>query len=233
MPAHRARRMTVTMMMTATMAALSGCGGAGGFGESVQLPQETRVTLQAQFAEGKPLYFPKDRPFNVFDAQRSSTGGATAKSWSTEGGTALCEASAESVGTARAEFQLGQVIDTRAEEPLDVTAVFDLNYEYSVKVDAEDTSKPQDKLAVKVYISDSDGHVLKRVLLADLGTATGPKRFSGREKPSFDVTLEPGLVYHFVVAGLVEVEATETSTASARIDIRSLELELLPRATHR
>jgi len=233
MLAHRAKCTTVTVVMTVSLAALSGCGGPGGFGESIQLPQETRVTLQTEFAEGKPIYFPKDRPFNVFDAQRSSTGGATAESWSTEGGTALCEASAESVGTARAEFQLGQVIDTRAEEPLDVTAVFDLNYEYSVKMDAEDTSKPQDKLAVKVYISDSNGQVLKRVLLADLGTATGPGRFAGREKPSFDVTLEPGLAYHFVVAGLVEVEATEKSTASARIDIRSFELELLPRGTHR
>jgi hypothetical protein len=210
---------------------LAGCGGAGSFGESVRVAPEKRMTLESPFAGGRPMYFPKDRPLNITDAQRSSTGSGAAESWARETGTALCKASADSPGKATAEFQLGQVLDTRSDKPVDVTAVFDLDYQYSVKSDPDDTTKPEDKLALKVYISDSNRHVLKRTILTDLQSASAPDSFAGREKPSFDVTLEPGLAYHFVVAGLVEVSGTEKSGASAGIEIRSFELELLPRNT--
>ncbi|MBN2131698.1 MAG: hypothetical protein JW741_19520 [Sedimentisphaerales bacterium] len=216
-----------------TLAAVCGCGG-GGYGEKISLPpSEKRVPIESRFAEGKPLYFPKDQPLNVFDAQRTSSGEATAESWAKPAGTAMAKAAATAVGTAKAEFQIGQVIETRADKAIDVTAVFDLKYEYTVETDPSDLTKPADTLGLKVYISDSNRNVLKRAVLVDLGTAEGPRHFAGREKPSFDLTLEPGLAYQFVVAGLVEVQGTETSAASGQIDLQTFELELLPRNTHR
>jgi hypothetical protein len=206
-----------------------GCGGNADFGESVTLPQEQRTSVQGNFAEGKPLCFPKDRPFNVCDSQRSSSGAGEAESAAAEAGTARCKAEANGVGVAKAEFQIGQVVYIPTEEPIEATIVFDVNCAYTTRTDPNDTTKPEDKLGLKVYIRGSNGHVLKRQMLADLETSKGAETFSGRLAPSFDVTLEPGLAYHVVLAGLVEVSGTEKSTASAEIDIRSLEIELLPR----
>ena len=225
------RCMTQLVLGTAVALLPAGCGGAGSFGEKVRVAPEKQVTLESPFAQGQPMYFPKDRPFNVTDAQRTSSGGGSAESWAKEAGTALCKASADSPGKATAEFQIGQVLDTRSDKPVDVTAVFDLDYQYSVKSDPDDVTKPEDTLALKVYISDSNRHVLKRTVLTDVQSASAPENFAGRQKPSFDVTLEPGVAYHFVVAGLVEVTGTEKSGASAGIEIRSFELELLPRNT--
>jgi hypothetical protein len=215
------------------LAAVCGCGG-GGYGEKISLPpSEKRVPIESRFAEGKPLYFPKDQTFNVYDAQRTSSGEATAESWARPAGTAMAKAAATAVGTATAEFQIGQVIETRTDTAIDVTAVFDLKYEYTVETDASDLTKPADKLGLKVFIRDSNRNVLKRTVLVDLGTAEGPRHFVGREKPSFDLTLEPGLAYQFVLAGLVEVQGTDASAASGQIDLQAFELELLPRNTHR
>ncbi len=215
------------------LAAVCGCGG-GGYGEKISLPpSEKRVPIESRFADGKPLYFPKDQLFNVFDAQRASSGEAAAEAWARPAGTAMAKAAATAVGTAKAEFQVGQVIETRVDAPIDVTAVFDLKYEYMVEADASDLTKPADTLGLKVYIRDSNRNVLKRAVLVDLGTSEGPQHFVGREKPSFDVTLEPGLAYQFVLAGLVRVQGTDSSAASGQIEVQTFELELLPRNTHR
>jgi hypothetical protein len=126
---------------------------------------------------------------------------------------------------------LGQVLNTRGGKPLPVTVVFDLNYEYAARVEDEGVNKPDDKLALKAYIKDSNGRKPKEVMLVDLTTAAGPEHFSGRENPAFAVTLQPNLAYHLVLAGKVEVTGTDSCGATAAIEVRSLEIELLPRDT--
>lgn len=221
----------VGLVLAACSSILAGCSESGNFGESVTVPQEKRTSLQTQFAEGKPLYFPKDGSFNVYDSQRSSTGEATADAAAMESGTAHCKATASGVGTATAEFQLGQVVFSASDKPLEATVAFNIDWAYEVKSDPMDITKPEDRLALKAYVRGSDNRILKKVMLADLKASSGPEAFSGRQTPAFDVTLQPRLAYHLVVAGLVEVTGTEQSGASAQIEVRSLEIELLPKGS--
>jgi hypothetical protein len=76
---------------------------------------------------------------------------------------------------------------------------------------------------------DSDKRVHQRVMLAQLSDALGPKSWSGSQTHTFDVKFAPGLAYHLVLAGRIEVGSTETYPAAGRIDVQSLEIELMPR----
>lgn len=208
--------------------ALPGCSDAE-FGESVSVPQERHASLLDDFAAGKPLVLPGEAGFNLADAQRSSTAAGRAESNADPSGSAHCLASADGVGTATAEFQLGQVLDNRGRNPLKVTVRMEVEYECRLESHPADTSKPEDQLGLRVFVRDSDQRIPHRMMLTDAGSLAGPSRWTGRQSPSFDVTLEPGLAYYFVLAGRVAVTGTETSSASARIDVRSLKIELTPR----
>jgi hypothetical protein len=121
------------------------------------------------------------------------------------------------------------VVFSASDEPLEATVAFHIDWAYELKTDPADVSKPDDRLGLKAYVRGSDNRTLKRVMLADLKASSGPEAFSGRQSPAFDVTLQPGLAYHLVVAGLVDVTGTEKSGALAEIEVRSLEIELLPK----
>ncbi|MHC4090219.1 MAG: hypothetical protein ACYSVY_08065 [Planctomycetota bacterium] len=199
------------------------------FGESVSLPQEQHGSLLDDFAAGQPIELPSQTTFNLFDSQRASTGAGQADSSADPSGTAHCLALADAIGTAGAEFQLGHVLDNRGEGPLTVTVRFDVEYECRLQGNPTDTSKPEDQLGLRVFVRDSDKRVLKSMMLTDAGSLDGPNSWSGRQSPAFDVTLEPGLAHYFVLAGRVTSTGTETSAASARIDVRSLKIDLTPR----
>ncbi len=211
-----------------TVLALPGCSDVE-FGEAVSLPQERHGSLLDGFAAGKPLELPSDTAFNLADSQRSSEGTGRAESSADPAGSAHCFASADGIGTGTAEFQLGHVLDNRGQNPLHVTVRFDADYECRLDGDPEDRSKPEDQLALRVFIRDSNRRKLNDMVLTEAGSLAGPNRWSGRQSPSFDVTLEPGLAYYFVLAGRVTATGTETASASARIDVRSLKIELTPR----
>ena len=221
-------RLATAAFWTVFGSILAGCGGAE-FGESVSVPQEQHASLLDDFALGKPLVLPGDTAFNVADAQRSSTAAGRAESNADPSGSAHCVASAAGVGTATAEFQLGHALDNRGRNPLKVTVRMDVEYECRLESDPADTSKPEDQLGLRVFVRDSDQRIPHRMMLSDAGSLAGPRRWSGRQSPSFDVTLEPGLAYYFVLAGRVAVTGTETTPTSARIDVRSLKMELTPR----
>jgi hypothetical protein len=165
----------IGLVLAACISILAGCNEGGDFGESVTVPQDKRTSLRTQFAEGKPLYFPKDDSFNVYDAQRSSTGQATADAAAMESGTAYCKAAATGVGTATAEFQLGQVVFSASDEPIEATVAFNIDWGYEIKSDPADESKPEDRLGLKAYVRGSDNRTVKRVMLADLKASSGPE----------------------------------------------------------
>ncbi|MCP4249396.1 MAG: hypothetical protein GY778_20320 [bacterium] len=206
----------------------SGCSRAE-FGESVSLPSAKHGTLLDDFAAGSPLSLPADTPFNLTDSQRSATASGRADSGAQAAGTAHCGAEAEKEGTANAEFQLGHVLDNRGQDRLPVTVRFDVDYTCSLRGDPANNAKADDLLGLRVFVRDSDHRVLKSMVLADAGSRVGPEQWSGRQQPAFDVTLEPGLAYYFVLAGRVAVTGTEASDASAGIEIKSLTIELTPR----
>jgi hypothetical protein len=167
----------------------------------------------------------------VFDAQRSSSAQGNAEADAKEDGTAFCRAAAPGEGAAKAEFQLGQVVTIPAAEGAQgakVAAIFELDYEYLLETDITDTTKPNDKLALKAYISDSEQNMVGKLMLVDLESDVAPNRFAGQQSPAFQLTLEPGRAYHFIVAGLVEVTGTQDSAAKAEIKVNLLKLEILP-----
>jgi hypothetical protein len=207
---------------------LSGCGGSE-FGESVSVPQEQRMGVADAFSAGRAVTLPKDAPFNVADAQRASNGAGTSESHAEPSGTASCAASAENGGDARAEFQLGHVIDNRGSQPLDATVRIRVEYAYRFEGDRLVRDRAPDSFGLKFYIMDSDKRVHQRVMLAQLSDALGPKSWSGSQTHTFDVKFAPGLAYHLVLAGRIEVGSTETYPAAGRIDVQSLEIELMPR----
>jgi hypothetical protein len=207
---------------------LAGCGGAE-FGESVSIPQERHASLVDDFADGQELNLPGDMPFNLYDSQRRATGAGLADSSAEPAGRAGCQAQAGAVGTAEAEFQLGHVLDNRGQEPLKITARFAVDYACQVEADLLDRTKTADQLGLRVFVRDSNRRVLSNMMLTQLEETTGPREWTGRQVNAFDVTMEPGLAYYFVLAGRVSVTATELSTASAQIEVHSLDIELTPR----
>ena len=221
-------RVAVWSCSAVLLGGMLGCS-SGGFGESVSLPQERHASLVDDFAAGQRLALPQDVPFNLHDSQRSATAAGQAESSAEPAGRANCRALADDVGTATAEFQLGHVLDNRGQGPLNVTARFAVDYACRVEADPDDRSKPADKLGLRVFIRDSDRRVLERSMLTQASDATGSRDWTGRESHAFDVVLEPGLAYYFVLAGRVSVTGTEVSAASAQIDLRSFDLELTPR----
>ena len=219
----------LTVMLGPVAAALvSGCSQAE-FGESVMLPPAKHATLLDDFAAGTPLSLPADGSFNLTDSQRGATAAGRSESGAQAAGTAHCQAEAAKEGTANAEFQLGHVLDNRGPEPLAVTVRFDVDYACSLHGAPADMVTADDLLGLRVFVRDSDHRVLKKMVLADAGSRVGPDRWSGRQQPAFDVTLQPGLAYYFVLAGRVAVTGTEAGHAAAGIDIKSLTLELTPR----
>ncbi len=217
----------IAMLLFATGSVwwLTGCSGAQ-FGETVALPREKHASLVDDFAAGKPLSLPQDLAFNLYDSQRSATTGGRSESTADPAGRAQCRASAEEVGTAAAEFQLGHVLDNRGQGPLEVTARFAVDYACRLQSDPDDRSKPTDELGLRVFVRDSNKRLLDTHMLTEVSEAAGSRDWTGGETHAFDVILEPGLAYYFVVAGRVSVTGTDSSGASASIEVNSFNLEL-------
>jgi hypothetical protein len=203
----------------------AGCGGGGGYGESVSVPQTRRQSITGSLSAGSVLTFPADAEFNVTEAQRHSTGNGQAESFAKPGGMASCHAATDGKGTASAEFQLGQVVYNSTADPVDADVVFDCDYEYAMGADA--SSIYPKMIGLKLYIQNSNNVVLKRAPLVSNDSALGASRQVGRQSPSFHVTMEPGLAYRLVLAGRVEVEAEDSAQkVDARVNVKSLRIEV-------
>ncbi len=209
--------------------AAAGCSGGADFGESITVPQERHTKIDEAFGAGKTLRLPADMPFNVTDAQRFSQGGAVAESSADASGKARCSASAQAGGSAWAEMQLGHVLTCAGDTPFEATVTFNVTYRYRMESEGAAGTVTPDKFALKAYIMDSNRRMLKRMMLAELEPAKGPTTWSGTQSPAFDVTFEPGLAYHLVLAGRAEVSGDEDRSPSAEIQVESLELEITPR----
>jgi len=209
-------------------AVVAGCSETE-FGESITLPRERHASVVDEFARGRPLRLPGDATLNLADSQRSATGAGAAESSADSSGRARAVASAPGRGAAAAEFQLGHVLDNRGDAPLDVTARFDVDYACRLESDPADLAKEADTLGVRVFIRDSNRRVLGQMTLTQTDQFSGPAQWSGRQTPSFEVTLEPGLAYYFVLAGRATATGTEDTPVSAEITVHSLAVELTPR----
>ncbi|MFQ5489599.1 MAG: hypothetical protein ACE5GE_02655 [Phycisphaerae bacterium] len=205
-----------------------GCSQAG-FGESANLPQDKHASLVANFSQGQPLSLPSDTGFNLHDTQRHASGKGKAISSADPAGRASCQADADGVGAATAEFQLGYVLDNRGTDPLDVTADLKVSYSCEVQGNPDEPAKEPDHLGLRVFVRDSNHRILRSMVLTEVTPFNGPRRWSSQQNPTFDFTMEPGLAYYIVLAGRTAVTGTESNSASARVDVQSTALDLYPR----
>ena len=217
---------TVCPALVAGVLALAGGCGGGGFGESVSVPRQRQTMTDAGFSPGEHLILPGEVAFNLADAQRHSTGSGRSESFATEEGTAGCSAAVADTGEAWAEFQVGHVVHNNGAEPIEAAVLFDCEYDY--RVSGPNLASPAaEMVALKLYIQDSNMLMLRKETLANQEGKQGADRHSGRESPSFNITMEPGLAYHLVLAGRVEVAAREDLPhLEAQINVKKLTIEI-------
>lgn len=203
-----------------------GCGGKSDFGESVTIPQSRYRRLEGPLVAGTPLRLPAGQPFNVTDAQRRSEGPAKASSFAKATGSASCTVDVSEGGAGTAEFQLGHVLAYDADSPFKARITFNVAYECTV-ADLQ-PGYGVEPLGLKAYVLDSDRRMLGKALLVDTAAEGLPTRWTGTASPSFEVTFQPGLAYHFVVAGRVEASASEAPGSVVSVHVASLDIEITP-----
>jgi len=209
------------------VASLLGCGSSRDFGESVSLPQKSLARSAVAFSGGQVVALPADRPFNVADTQRHSEGAAHADSNASNSGQASCTADATEGGAASAEFQIGHVLTYDGASATKVSVTFDIDYRCMSNDHTPHGAAPP--VGLKAFIKDSNHRLLGKVMLTDGNPDRLPDRWSGSQSPSFDITLEPGLAYHLIVAGRVEVSGDDTSGPRAELEVRRAEIQIAPR----
>jgi hypothetical protein len=216
-----ARWMAGVLAWAGIVVGLFGCGGAAEYGMAVRVSPERR-----QPAKVGPQKYPGEQGFNIHDAQRASTGDAEASSQAKPDGTAMCSVGAKAGGTAWAEFQLGECLDNRAKDKPLVRARFDVVYAYEDSSSDPAATGSASQAALKIYIKDSRERVVRKLDLIGIETEQGPAKGRKQEICEFAFEMEPDLVYHYVLAGRTEVTSAEKTQGSAKLEIKSLQLDL-------
>lgn len=206
-------------------AILSGCAG-NDFGFEVSIPQSRQHKIDGPASAGSSTIIDTGRPFNVADAQRRSDGPGIATSSADSDGRASCVADASRGGSAAAGFQVGHVLAYQGSAAFEATVVFDVAFECALQ--AYETQYGETPVRLKAYVMDSNRQVLGEVMLTASDTDRLPSRWSGSESPSFDVTFQPGLAYHLIVAGQVEVSGVDTTGPKASLSVSSVDIRVVP-----
>lgn len=199
-----------------------GCSG-GGFGEAVRFSVRETAKADALISAGERVHFPNDEPFSVANAQRHSQGSGRADSQASPDGKARCSAAIAGMGEATGEFQLGHIIFNAQDQPLPVTVAFDCAYHYQSSRSA--TGKVPESIGLKFYVKDSNRHVLRRDVLVAPDGVLGATEHSSRQAASFDLTLQPGLAYQLILAGIVRTaEETEPTELEAAVEVQEFSI---------
>jgi len=205
---------------------VAACNQSGNFGENITVRAGVYQQVTGPLDGHWSLHLPVDRGYNVTDAQRSSKGAAQAESSADQKGAATCLADATAGGSAEAAFQVGHVLTYDAAEPLDVRVTFDVTYECEAA--NVETAGDVEPLGLKAYVMDSNRRVLGRVFLAQADPERLPSTWTGRESPSFVITLHPRTGYHLIVAGKVEAAGPEGPGSRSAVHVRSFALAIEP-----
>lgn len=203
---------------------LAGCGGE--FGESIRVSPDKyhRVTEKPD----NHFSFPADAPFVIVESQRFASGEATAMSEANRGGTALCKVTTTGPGTAWSEFQLGHVIQNDSAVAKSMSVQFDVEFTYALERSGSMLRSPEE-VALKVFISDTNKHVLHRSQIFGQADYHAPDQSSGAETVAFDLKMEPHQAYQLVVAGRVEVkQAADDAPISTEINVKRLTVTARP-----
>jgi len=208
-----------------TLPWLTACGGAE-FGMDVRVPPERQYALSDVSAKTAVLQFPKDALLNIYETQRSSTGNATAQSKATPEGTAFCSTAGRAGGTASSEFQIGHCLDNRTETAVSALVTFKIDFAHQLSATPSSDQPSMGTVALKLYIKDSSERIIAKLDLLTSETDLGPQAGDRTEVAEFDVTMQPKTVYHFVVAGKAQSTSAPDTEANARLEIKSLSIQL-------
>ena len=211
---------------SAGVAILTGCGGGNDIGFDVSIPQSRHHRIDRPTGADGSMILPPDRPFNVADAQRRSEGPAIATASAAPDGSASCVADASEGVSAVSSFQVGHVVAYHGSDAFEATVMFDGVYE--CELDAYEMRYGDAPIRLKAYVMNSNREVLGEVMLAASDADRLPTRWSGSQAPSFDVTFEPGLAYHLIVAGHVEVSCVDTTGPTASLSVTSVDIRIIP-----
>jgi len=205
---------------------LAGCGRGAEFGLDVSVPQSRQHRIDSPSGDASAELLPPERPFNVTDAQRQSEGAATAASHVAPDGSATCVADALRGGAATAGFQVGHVMAYHGSTNFQALVMFDVAYK--CRLEGYRTPYGNGPIRLKAYVMDSNRRLLGEVMLAASDPDRLPTSWSGSQAPSFDVNLEPGLAYHLIVAGHVEVSGDDTNGPMASLSVTSVNIRVIP-----
>lgn len=217
---------------------LTGCGGSD-WPRMVDVPPERVYELSAESTQ-KPILLPGDTPFVVHDRESSQDPGqdgtAQGESDAKPDGTAFCRATATAGGSASGDFLIGHVFHNSESQSCSAVCTVELEFSQKLAVSAGADALTVAEYHLEAFVRDSSERIVRRYPLADSMTALGPR--SSSETAVFDLEFEmhPRTAYHVVLAGRVKSSTKPDAEASAEIELKRLQMELVakpggPRST--
>lgn len=208
---------------------LIGCGSTQ-FGADARVPVEARHLIRAGVPAGAALSLPGERGYNIHIKQSSqnlgATGEAVGRCDATAQGTALAEATASKGGSAKADFKIGHRIDNASGRAQTMAARVRFNLQHSVS--ASDAPAPATfaKADLVLVVIDSRKRAVSKSMVAQLNSDESQGTADLPQQRDITVHLEPDESYDLVLFGQVEAASADGQTASARIEMDRLEMDL-------
>ena len=230
MPHRKSKRSVLAgLSLVPVLLILGGCGGPS-LTHDFQVPADERASITSAGSTEQVFRIPGDIPFNITSKRSDQVPGmegtARGESGAEEAGTAFCRVSASDGGSASASFELGHCVENRGSQPATAEAVFVCEYEGSLSETEDTETNTTTTYALDLYINDTDGRVLKHNPFEAASGDEGPRSGSTRFVEEYVVTLEPGRVYNFVVAGKVAAKTGLGGKADLKIEVKTLQLTI-------
>jgi hypothetical protein len=219
-------RITMHIAVFLAIATVSGCGkSSASLDVAVQPEQQTKYGDDAAAV----LHLPQDVAFNHATADRHSTALGKADSAAARDGTGSAYVAVSSNGIANAAFQVGHVMYSGKDQPIDAIVAFDCKFAYEVKGPDLVKHSP-DVIDLRIVIEDTNQRKLHELVLVGQVDHFGAERREGHEAPSFSVRFEPGTAYILRVTGRLSASAEpDMPPVEARLELTSLSIEIRPK----
>jgi hypothetical protein len=210
------------------LTALPGCGSSR-FGS--QLKESPRPE-QIQRA-GYTVHIPADHQFSISLPQSSRepglTGSATSDATITRQGTASATAEVTDTGQASGMFQLGHSFANETGEQADFQFTIRLTYSYFAAASPA-TAFPDARIGLKLYARNNRGQLLRDLTFLVHSTENGPTQGVATESSQFTLTLAPSEAVDVFLAGQAVVDIREHRSASGRVNVDKLEMDVAIRS---
>lgn len=207
---------------------LVGCGG-GHFGSTLSASPRPQPLHQA---DGATLRLPQEAPFSIALPQSSRAAGlggqADADAQAKSDGQAEVSARVTTSGTAEGLFQLGHALSNDTDRQADVDFRVRFTYEFETRA-GPDVRQPDAAVGLKLYARDQRGRLLREMTLVSHTTESGPTSRQSTEDLRFTLTVGPGTALDVFLAGQARVEISADRSASARLALRDLQIEVVSR----